>query len=375
MDPIRLVHIAPELPPTVGGVADYTAILSRRLVEVSDGTVEPVLVHAGNEKADEIDVEFPVTDLSGQCSATTLADTVERLAGEARGKAVVLLEYSGYGYARRGAPLWLARGLGRVCGEVSIPLLTMFHEISASGPLWSTAFWLSPVQTHVARRLARLSNGLMTTHPTGDDKLRAFVGENTPVRVRPVFSNVGEPASRPAFGERAAQAVVFGGSQTKAALYDTHRATTRAALSKWEIDRVVDVGPPETALPKALDVDVDVQGLRPAETISNLLLNARIGLLHYPAAYATKSGILAAYLAHGVVPVLVAPEPLGGRLEAGTHFAVAAQEGTADGPWIARAAAAWYNRHAHSRRAAQTALTLMKQVADMSIAPPTSRCA
>ena len=80
---IRLIHIAPELPPTVGGVADYTAILSRRLVEVSDGAVEPVLVHAGRQFADAIDVDFPVVDLSGQCSTSALAQTVEQSAAEA----------------------------------------------------------------------------------------------------------------------------------------------------------------------------------------------------------------------------------------------------------------------------------------------------
>jgi hypothetical protein len=52
--PVRLIHIAPELPPTVGGVADYAVILSRRLVEVSDGTVEPVLIYAGHEPTEAI---------------------------------------------------------------------------------------------------------------------------------------------------------------------------------------------------------------------------------------------------------------------------------------------------------------------------------
>jgi hypothetical protein len=354
-------------------VADYTALLSRRLVEESEGAVEPVLVHAGKPPAETIEAGFPVVEVSGRQSAVTLADTVRNVADDADGLAVVLLEYVGYGYAKHGAPLWLMRGLHRVCGNGGIPLVTMFHEISASGPIWTSAFWLSLVQTHVARRLARLSDGLMTTHPTAAEELRGFVGGEKSIEVCPVFSNVGEPASRSPFEDRSAQAVVFGGSRTKTALYDTYRAVTQSGLNRWGIETVLDVGPPEASRPEALDTDVDVRGLQPATAISDLLLDARIGLLHYPAAYATKSGILAAYMAHGVVPVLVEPEPLGGPLEAGRHFAVAERGELSAGPQVGRSAAAWYDRHAHSRHAAQTALALMKQAADMPICSSTSQ--
>jgi hypothetical protein len=362
-------------------VADYTAILSRRLVEVSDGTVEPVLVHAGNQSVEAIEVDFPSVDLSGRCSAVVLAKTIERLAADGEGRAVVLLEYSGYGYAKRGAPLWLMQGLRRVCGTDGIPLVAMFHEISASGEKpWTSTFWLSPVQSWVARRIAQCSAGLMTTHPTGAETLGQFAGEGTPVEVCPVFSNVGEPEVRPAFDDRSPQAVIFGGGGTKTALYGTHRDATQAALGRWGIDVVVDVGPPTAAEPEALDTRTDVRGLQPASAISDLLLKARIGLLHYPAAYATKSGILAAYMAHGAVPVLVAPEPLGGRLEAGTHFAANASLSdnvdSSIGSRIGRAATDWYDRHAHSRHAATTTRSLIERATDTALltsTPPFTR--
>jgi len=362
---IRLINIAPELPPTVGGVADYTAILSRRLVEVSDGAVEPVLVHGGNDSTDAIEVDFPSVNLSGQCSASVLAQTIRQLADEAEGPVVVLLEYSSYGYAKRGAPWWLARGLQRVCGTDGVPLVTMFHEISASTwKPWTSTFWLSPLQSWIARRLAQASVGLMTTHPTGAETLERFVGGRTPVEVCPVFSNVGEPEERPAFDARSPRAVIFGGERTKTALYDTHRDATRSAFERWGIDLVIDFGPPDAAVPEALRTSVDVRGLQPADAISDLLLDARIGLLHYPAAIATKSGILAAYIAHGVVPVLVAPEPMGGQLEAGTHFAHELGPGDdtspTDGVTIAQAATDWYERHAHSQHAATTSLSLIE---------------
>lgn len=358
---IRLLHIAPELPPTVGGVADYTTILSRRLVEVSDGSIEPVLLHAGKTLAEAIEVDFPVVDISGRQSAATLADTVRERANEVNGHAVILLEYVGYGYAKRGAPLWVMRGLSRVCGRKGLSLVTMFHEISASGPIWTSAFWLSPVQSWVARRIARLSEGMMTTHPTGAGTLGQWT-EDTPVTVSPAFSNVGEPDVRPPFEERPPRAVIFGGARTKTALYDTHRAATQACLERWGIREVVDIGPPGAATPDAFFIPVDQRGIQPANAISDALLDARIGLLQYPAAYATKSGVLAAYMAHGVVPVLVDAAPLdGGRLEAGTHFATAEHERASVTPEVAQTAADWYDHNAHSRRAARSTLDLIEQ--------------
>jgi hypothetical protein len=242
----------------------------------------------------------------------------------------------------------------------------MFHEISASSwKPWTSTFWLSPLQSWVARRIAQYSVGLMTTHLTGAETLGQFVTEDTPVHVCPVFSNVGEPEERPTFDERSPQAVVFGGSRTKTALYDTHRRATQTVLEHWDIDSVIDVGPSCAVAPEALDTKVDVRGLQPAHVISNLLLDARIGLLHYPAAYATKSGVLAAYMAHGVVPVLVAPEPFGGPLEAGTHFAPSSDSSDdvdlSAGSGVGRAAIDWYDRHAHSRHAATTILSLIEQ--------------
>ncbi|WP_259058178.1 hypothetical protein [Salinibacter ruber] len=99
--------------------------------------------------------------------------------------------------------------------------------------------------------------------------------------------------------------------------------------------------------------------MQPAEEISTSLLNARIGLLHYPAAYVTKSGVMAAYMAHGVVPVLVQPDPFGGKLKAGTHFAVR-DTSIKRGAEIAQTAAMWYDENVHSRQTAEKILTLTR---------------
>ena len=66
---MHIIHITPELPPTVGGIADYTAILTQRLVEVSDGILEPVLVRAGKASDELPNVDFEYVDHGDTYSA------------------------------------------------------------------------------------------------------------------------------------------------------------------------------------------------------------------------------------------------------------------------------------------------------------------
>lgn len=359
----RLIHVTAELPPTVGGVADYTTILSRRLVEVSDGAVEPVLVHAGKEKSNAIDVSFPVRDLSGRCSAAALADMIDQLAGDAVGEAVILLEYVGYGYAKRGAPLWLAEALRRVCEELGVPLITMFHEISASGPIWSSAFWLSPIQTWTARRISRLSSALMTTHPIGAQKLETWVRDNIRVEVHPAFSNVGEPDTNPTWANRDC-AVLFGGQAEKANIY-AHSNQLQELFARQQIEHLVDIGPSPKSVP-SFEVSHDVLGVQPADVVSRWLRQARLGVVHRRLDIMTKSGLLAAYLAHGV-PLLVLPNGEASQppvLEEGSHYLTMsrARSSAIDGKHMSKCGYSWYQEHHHSRKQARTIHQMIRTV-------------
>jgi len=359
---VRLIHISPELPPTVGGVADYTALLSRRLVEVSDGAVEPVLVHAGKAAAEAIEVDVPAVDLSGQCSATALADTVRRLAREADERAVVLLEYSGYGYSGRGTPVWLYRGLERGCRTDSVELVTIFHELAASGPPWSSAFWLAPLQRWIAKRLLRASSHALVNRPPSADQLRSWASDASKVVLQPVFSNVGEPETNPPLDDRDC-AVIFCGGKEKELIYD--RSDQLEQLLRREgIDRLVDIGPPPETLP-SMDVTHEVLGVQPAETISRWLLRTRMGFARRRLDLLTKSGVVAAYLAHGVAPVIL---PHGSpshapSLDEGDHYVTLdhAQSPAMDWACMNRRVYEWYQHRAHSSKAAQATLRAMNE--------------
>jgi hypothetical protein len=341
----------------VGGVADYTTILSRRLVEVFGGDMELVLVHAGNQPAEAIDVDFPVEDLSGQCSASALAQAIERLAAEADGQAVVLLEYSGYGYAMRGAPLWLVRGLRRVCRPDGLPLFTVFHEVYTSGPLWSSAFWVSPLQRWIAGRLARHSTHALVNRVSGREQLRRWTTDPSTVSLRPVFSNVGEPDARRPISDRERTAVLFVGEGEKDKLYRDHSSELRQLFGRLEISRAVDIGPRPPEQPD-LGVDVDIKGMLPADEVSHRLERAQIGLAYRRLDMLAKSGVVAAYLAHGVVPVIMSN---GGRsedamLSHGTQYVTLNRtcSSSVECENLSRRGFNWYSENAHSCVTART---------------------
>jgi len=347
----------------VGGVADYTAILSRRLVEVSDGAVKPVLVHTGRQSAEKVDIEFPVEDLSGQCSASALAQTIDRLASEADGPTVVLLEYSGYGYAKRGAPVWLARGVQRVCGPSALPLITMFHELYATGAPWTSAFWMSIVQRYVASQLAQRSRAVVSNRSLSAEWLRTKVDINTSVYTQPVFSNVGEPERIPHFEDRESYAVVFGGRTMKRRLYESLRNNHAAILKDLGVNRVLDLGPSDGSPDAVAGVPIDAHGIQPASVISEHLQQAKLGLLRYPVDYLTKSGIWASYAAHGLPTLIFSDASKSVPFEEGTPFLHVDPNGSrskASGlAEIGRRAWEWYQTHTHSKEAARLFATLV----------------
>ena len=362
--PLRLIHIAPELPPTVGGVADYTAILTRRLVEVSDASVEPMLVHAGNQSTDAIEVEFPVVDLSGECSAGRLAATVEELADEATKSVAMLLEYSGYGYAKRGAPWWLLRGLRRMCGEDGIPLVTMLHELYATGLPWTSAFWMSFAQAYVSGHLARLSRAVLTNRIASAQWLHRYVRNGVPVRTRPVFSNVGEPTNLPEFGEREPYAVVFGGPGMKQRLYSDLSPSRVREIQSAGIERIVDVGASGNSSEDVHGLPIERQGLQPARTVHEALLRARVGLLHYPIPYLTKSGIWSSYAAHGVPSLILSEPQTTPEVSGGEHYVRLNEDkelpSTGGLRSVGRAAWEWYQEEATSRKTAKHVMDLLR---------------
>jgi hypothetical protein len=261
------------VPPVRGGVTDFADVLSARLSEKYEVTI---FTWSGQMSGPELDLALN-------------AD-------------YVCLQYSGYGYANRGVPFWLLRALRQRRGRIK-HLCVFFHELYAFEPFWSSAFWYSPFQRYTVASLARLSDAWLTNRQASADWLRARTTAK-PNAVLPVFSNVGEaPVGLTAGRDRI---VVFGGAALRAA---TYRAAG-SALFQWANERgltVHDLGPDlqDVELSQCLKTNgVVCHGRLSAEAVSTLLVRCQYGVLAYHSAFMAKSGSLAAYCAHGVVPLI-----------------------------------------------------------------------
>jgi hypothetical protein len=138
----------------------------------------------------------------------------------------------------------------------------------------------------------------------------------------PVFSNVGEPEHVPPLGARRPSAVVFGLAGVEDRLFRDLRPQLERAIVCLGIEEIIDIGPRFLKPPTSLaGVPVISKGTLPPFAISELLQQARFGFVAYPFDVLGKSGVFAAYAAHGTLPVVFAARRGSfDGLQAGRHF-------------------------------------------------------
>lgn len=308
-----MIHLV--MPDVQGGVHDFACILQ---AEMGPDMVHLVPLSVGN--AGEWQIQ----------------------AGDS-----VVLQMSGYGFSKRGVPLWLLREMEMRRHEIK-RLGVFFHELYAFGPPWKSAFWLSPVQRHVVRRLAEMSDFWMTNREESAQWLCRYAGHK-PYAVLPVFSTVGELQSSPA--ARKSRLVVFGNAGLRTVTYRTAGRDLFQWAKRQSLE-IHDVGSPVTdtqVIAAQTANNVILHGRLEADNISNLMRNALFGVIAYPVDYIAKSSVFAAYCTYGLCPVVLSKghEPSDGLL-AGQHYlpglptdlvdADEAQQ-TGEGAWR------WYQAH------------------------------
>jgi hypothetical protein len=345
---MTLVQIVPRLPPATDGLGDYALSLAREL-QVSFGIKSRFIVcdptWIGRKEVEG----FPIDRLKDR-SATSLKSSLSN----SKPFSAVLLHYVGYGYARRGAPVWLVDGLEKWRRDYNeTRLLTMFHEISASGPFWTSAFWLSSLQKHLASRLSRFSDVCLTSMQGYAEIISALSrNKHNSIATLPVFSNIGEPEHVPLpLRDRKRRLVVFGGRSNRLRVYENSLAILEEVCRELAIEQIFDVGPPTGFRGSQVNgIPLAQMGQRPAAEISILLSNSIAGFFDYHTAYLAKSTIFAAYSAHRLIPISASCDVMQvDGLEAGKHYWTAtSQEKTlnlSDGQEIADNAYTWYQTH------------------------------
>jgi hypothetical protein len=356
-----VVQIVPCLPPLIDGLGDHAIALAAALQEhTAIGSrflvCDPAWVTAGGPQREPRGIPAPAGD--AEAFARTLSDTV--------GSGTVLLHYVGYAYdGRYGCPTWLLDGMARWLGaQPHGRLITMFHELYASGPPWKKAFWLSGSQRRIAAALARLSDACFTSN----GHYAAWLGRHLPpggsCPVWPVLSNVGEPAVLPSYGERPPAIALFGRAPNRARAYQRGRDALLALCRKLGLSEVHDLGAPlpDGSAPDLPGMTVHQHGILPAAEVSRVLARCRVGYIDNATGRLSKSGVFAAYASHGLAPLVECRYPDEDGLVLGRHLAVIGEPPPAERfPDIAAAAHGWYHHHASPALARFVAGTITRR--------------
>ncbi|MBD1916319.1 glycosyltransferase family 1 protein [Phormidium sp. FACHB-322] len=302
-----IISIVPRLPPSVDGVGDYALSLACQIrldfgIETHFLVCDPTWLGSGQVEG------FHVSKISRR-SAKILFSHLAQIYRESS----VLLHYVGYGYADRGCPLWLIDGLKAWREQyLQANLVTMFHEIAASGPVWTSAFWLSALQRSLVKQLLNISNHFVTSKQLYAETLQDILGSirehhkaEKLTTVLPVFSSVGELENILPLADRPRTLVVFGGLNRRLRVYQHCQMGLIQICEKLSIEKIIDIGPTKgLSICSVEHVPVDVLGIRSSSEISQILSSSFAGFLDYSINYLGKSSIFASYCAHGMLPII-----------------------------------------------------------------------
>lgn len=346
----NILSIVTGLPPAIDGVGDYAAILAKALTDRHHIATQFITCNINQLK---ISAELKFTPLQlPQRNRDILLNLLDRHAD----LDTLLLHYVGYGYAKRGCPVWLVDALRQWRrAKPTRKLATMFHEVYATARQpWNSQFWTSPLQQKLAKDLIDLSDLVFTSTQMYVDRINKLSNKHQgQIPILPIFSTIGESrASHISFADRQPWLVTFGNSQSRQATYTDSFEQLGAICQQLAITEIYDIGSKSTEIARDLPgVKVNRMGILPAAEISDLLSRARVGFLNYPTTYLAKSTIFAAYTSHRVCPIFdrqnIAPNPDGIMFE--QHY-WAQQQPTArldlaTAEAIAERAHSWYLEH------------------------------
>jgi hypothetical protein len=290
-----LIQVLAQLKPTRCGVSDHAVLLAAEL-ENAYGIGSAFVVLNSDERNS---VPWPVI----YCApAQLLASCIELIEGR---ESAILVHVSGYGYSADGAPKLLADALDEVKKDGRFRIATYFHEISASGPPWTSAFWHARRQKAAIRRIAEASGLVVTNIGAHATWLRreASGGAAHSVKQLPVFSVAGEVSRPVPQSQRRPVMAVFGLPATRKKSYQ-ELAALPDLLKSLGIEEILDIGTVAEAPAVVNGVTVRPRGKVSVEELAEELSRVKCGFLSYNTICLAKSSIFATYCAQGAVPVI-----------------------------------------------------------------------
>jgi len=244
-------------------------------------------------------------------------------------------------------------------------LVTVFHEMPRNPSLRDRVknslkrlLFKSPQNTFNLGKTMAASDQVVVVTNRYSDTLAHWSHK---VHYLPCFSNIGEPLHVPQWRERENSVIVFGSSGTRDRIYTHHFDALIECCRRFQFDTIIDIGPlTDVTSETSHRGDVNLQGIeivrkgyQSPTAISRLMQTAKAGFFdnysRLPGSLG-KSGVFAAYAAHGLLPVTWRPDPSEqDGLESGTHYlAVSDAQAAVSSEALQRIATAahqWYQTH------------------------------
>jgi hypothetical protein len=291
------------------------------------------------------DIHSPVPNITEWPFEWLGERSARRMSAALSGASMAVLHYVNYGFATRGCPFWLARAIEEWARDPKNRLVTIFHELYATGPVWTSAFWLSASQRSIARRIASASVASIATRQVVAAQIASWLPGSSTV-VLPIMSTIGEVSEPAPLATRKRRLVIFGGSGMRLRAYE-RAADLRRVCERLGIEEIVDIGPALPSSPEPLpSVRQTSMGILGREQISGIMATSLAGYVSYHPGCLAKSSIFAAYTAHGLLPITSDDHKSeADGLVAGTHYLAADDNGLAMRQDVASAAHRWYREH------------------------------
>ena len=328
----KIIQLVPNLPPTVDGLGDYAFNLA---LEFSQKGTETIFISTGGEKINQFETHLIGFDGQDLINAV-LKTKVNRL----------FLNYVPYSYQKRGVPFWLLQALTQLVKQHGIQLFIYFHELNASGKIYQSSFWLKPLQQLIYKQLQKLASFSFCSNQTIFNILEANLPNGRLLKIE-IFSNIPEPITTIHWKERENTAVIFGSHPNRMAVYRYENEMNRL-IQSLGITTIIDIGP-GTVTENNLNLPIISKGKLSGSEVAQLLSTSKWGFINYNDILLEKSGIFAAYAAHGLAVINVNPQryDLEKPLHNNFHYKIAStdEDNNLDGQLLSKNLYDWYQSH------------------------------
>lgn len=289
---MNILHVLPRVEPSKCGISDYAIELSRSMKKMYQ--VNSVFLCLSCNISDlDNEFEIPVEKINLK-NIKSLYETLNKYN-------VIILHVSLYGFEKRGIPLWLANIWSNLYKTSRHPImLSMFHELYASGPLSSSSFWLKPIQKYILKKIALNSDCIRTNRFQYMEWILHNTNCKKNFKSMPVFSNFGEGTYFEPFIKREHSMVM---SVKNIHSFDSCDLVLKAALKcckYFNINNLHIIGAKKVFVQIRNDVKIFNYDYMNKEDISNVISSCRAAYVAYNPAFLAKSTIFASYAAFGL---------------------------------------------------------------------------